>query len=82
MNDLDELKNVPLKQAVNIIKDGVKGDISGLKSALENYGTVAKDVCEFYGISHEEYTEKIMGIGDTKIPEENGIEFASKQQEV
>ena len=37
--------------------------------------SVEKDVCEFYGISHEQYDNIVMGIGITDALKEYGIEI-------
>ena len=54
--------------------------VKNLNPKEENQGTLEKDVCEFYGISHEEYIEKCMGIGDAKILEENGMKFEKENE--
>ncbi len=37
--------------------------------------SVEKDVCEFYGISHEQYDNIVRGIGNTDVLKKYGIEI-------
>lgn len=75
MLDIAEFKNMTEEEAVAAIKNGISPDISALKLMLKNHDSVAKDVCKFYGISHEQYIEIVSAIGRTSDLKEFGIEI-------
>lgn len=50
----------------------------GIKKTMSDCGLkneVERDVCEFYGVSHEQYDNIVRGIGITDALEKYGIEI-------